>query len=257
LDLTAGGITMEQVEPSVASSIQPATPLSRTAPQMNDELKAKCDRIRELLGKATADDIYTRYQVGRLVVEVMDNEATYGSASVKRMAKALHQGYKTLYRHAEVARSFEPKELDEIVRSAKDQRLCWSHLAELALVESKAERDELLQATIAEKLSVPRLRRLISPPPAKPPADRSEAGGIQAGVTELRSMAETFVSKAGIWNEQVFVPLKESSDAASPAVVEDMRLALTELARLEEAVTSTKQQLEAALAAAAGSEAAA
>ena len=147
-------------------------------------LRGVCERIRSLLATATAADVDTRYRVGRMLLQVKRAPGSYGAGAVETLARELGRDAATLYRYALVPELWSAREMKLLVarRTPAGEPLSWSHLVELARVESDPLREQLTELALRDGLSVRELVRRI------------EAAGEEAGHTRQPSLRETLVS---------------------------------------------------------------
>jgi hypothetical protein len=136
----------------------------RRPDQMRPELKEQCDRIRELLANNERDTVLARYQVGAIVAKVKSEDATYGTAAVDQLAKALGLDSTTLYDFAKVADEWEESGIEDLMgrTGARGLPLTWSHLVELVRVTDRTSRQQLIQEVLKEQMTVRVLRERIS-----------------------------------------------------------------------------------------------
>lgn len=130
---------------------------------MNTALRAVYQSIRDLLARASRDEVRNRFQVGVLVAEVKRWPNKYGNGAVAALAKALSQDTQTLYRCATVAECWSVSQLDTLVLRHDEygQPLSWSHFVLLANVSPARERKELFERCLNHSLSVRELVALI------------------------------------------------------------------------------------------------
>lgn len=136
-----------------------------TAPDTQERpsaLRARIQTLRELLRAAPLDNV-GRHRVGTVVAELKAQPEVYGVGAVQLVASALAQDEASLYRHARGAERWTLSEFEALLarRMRDGSAPTWSHLVVLASVESKARRNQLLERTIGESLSVRRLEEVV------------------------------------------------------------------------------------------------
>ena len=126
-------------------------------------LRGVCERIRSLLASATAADVDSRYRVGRLLLQVKRAPGSYGVAAVETLARELGRDAATLYRYALVPQRWSAREMKLLGArlTPSGEPLSWSHLVELARVESEPLRGQLADLALRDGLSVRELARRI------------------------------------------------------------------------------------------------
>jgi hypothetical protein len=147
---SSGGSPM--VTPSTALEIHDASAFDH-----------KCEAIRQLLASATCDEARVRYRVGVHVREIMCDETKYGGRAVVRLAEAIDRDAATLYRYALVPERWNESAFSELLelRTPRGEPLSWTHLVELASVDSDDERTALTMRALREGLSARALASLL------------------------------------------------------------------------------------------------
>ena len=72
--------------------------------EMSLALRRAYEQIRERLTKATVNDILSRYDVGKIINTVMNNETKYGADAAQKLATALDITLASLYQCRQGAR---------------------------------------------------------------------------------------------------------------------------------------------------------
>jgi hypothetical protein len=129
---------------------------------MNGPLREAYDSIRELLAHAGRVEVRTRHEIGAIIAEVKRSRHKYGARAVPQLSDALGTDEQTLYRCATIAETWTRAQMDALLErtTPQGQPLTWSHFVLLTGVASPARRDELLDRSLRENLSVRRLSAL-------------------------------------------------------------------------------------------------
>ena len=159
-------------------------------------LRGVCERIRSLLATATAADVDTRYRVGRMLLQVKRAPGSYGAGAVETLARELGRDAATLYRYALVPELWSAREMKLLLarRTPAGEPLSWSHLVELARVESGTLRDQLTEVALRDGLSVRDLVRRIdaaSEEAGQPPRQPS----LRENLVSLTMLAERLAAQ--------------------------------------------------------------
>jgi len=162
---------------------------------MNAALRKQCGVLRRLFARAGADEIRTRYRIAAIVLSVQRRADRYGARAVDRLGAALRCDRATLYRHGQVAKCFERRALDDILRRASRRapNFSWSHLVLLAGVDEAGERARFLEQALSG-LSVRELERAMQEREAVP-----SSGSLTAlALRRLCAATELFKGRASI-----------------------------------------------------------
>jgi hypothetical protein len=132
---------------------------NQTHGSLNAALRAQCARIQELLRKAAADEVETRYEIGATIVVIQSDETKYGKRAVSQVSLEVGYSVATLYRYGAVARQWSPSEICELRDrlNTHGEPLLWGHLTELTRVPKTWRRWS--EKTLAESWSTLRLAR--------------------------------------------------------------------------------------------------
>ena len=133
----------------------------RAGDAMNASLLREYKQIRARM-RSGATTIEVRHAIGRIVAVVRADPERYGKRAVAALATALGRDEATLYRFAQVAARWTTEELAAwIARGrASGHPLSWWHLVKASAIPRKRDREELLERSIDEGLSVRALGRL-------------------------------------------------------------------------------------------------
>ena len=196
--------------------------VERSVKRLSPALQARYLKLQKLFDEVATSEVKVRYEIGVIVAEVMAAKDKYGTDAVGALAKALGKNKATLYRAAEVMRTWTKRDLTALLRrkNIHGLPLTWSHLVELSLVDSKDERDELISRALEHGLTVRDIVMMIRKrrmPGARVPLTLGERLAT-SGLRQMVSMAQTLAHKAERWDEDVFVQLRD--DALTPDVTE-------------------------------------
>jgi putative transposase len=128
-------------------------------------------RIVVLFARRDAKGIGVRYEIGNQVSVLCRDPNSYGRRVVKRLAKRIDRGARTLYDYCRVAEQWEPSEIDALVerRMPRGKALLWAHLRAVARDDlSAAERREWIETALELGLGARRLSEVIDSESASP-----------------------------------------------------------------------------------------
>ena len=179
---------------------------------MNVALRAAYETIRDLLAKASRDEVRNRYRAGELVADIKRMPNKYGRCAVAQLATALCQDAQTLYRCATVAECWTASQLEALLQSNNEygQPLSWSHFVVLAGVTSARERKELFERCVAQSLSVRALTALIDL--RRRSRNRVEPSGASAALEQLVRVTQRLVEGASRAHQDLLAELRNAPD---------------------------------------------
>ncbi|WP_394822128.1 hypothetical protein [Pendulispora albinea] len=192
-----------------------------------------------MLAEATGKDVRARYRIGRLIKDVKGSEQRYGARAVKNLAAALGRDEATLYRFALVAEAWTEEDLDVLLarKTPHGEPLSFSHLVELAQIQDKNRRSEMLEFALSYGASVRELIDAI----ADPGAERTDNNGadpapsIDSLLRRVASTCDAVQRKIEI-SERLLSQLERSTDPKSTNSIDEL---------LSRAVSSQRAILEA------------
>jgi len=140
------------------------------------------ERLLVVVAETALEEAKRRYEIGRMVRPVMEEEKKYGKRSVEALATLLGFDKSTLHDYAKVAKTWEASEFGALLKrkTPAGLGLRFSHFVVIAEVGDDRRRKTLLAQTITQSLTVRHLKELVHPsgkPDAAPkqattPADR-------------------------------------------------------------------------------------
>jgi hypothetical protein len=133
---------------------------------MNDALRAKTLKIRELVGSEIVGLFQSRYELGSIMLDIKEHPETYDGMSDIQLAQFFGESGKTLYAEARRIRErYNPERFAEIVNAVNPQtgaRLHYKHLAILLRIEDDKESDKALDACLEAGWSTKELADYVS-----------------------------------------------------------------------------------------------
>lgn len=202
--------------------------------EMSEELREKYRLIRQQLVSADQNDLLMRHGIGMEVVEVLDNESTYGSKAIVQLSQALggDMSEGELYHYAQLARAYSEEELTKLTlrRTAKGNAISWTKLREVLPLEP-GQRRSLLKRLFEEDLTVRELaqakKELLGGGarsgrgPSVPRTPLAACDQIHKLVGEMRKRAE-------YWEDALFAKIREQSldELADQDVLRDRLLSV-------------------------------
>ena len=223
--------------------------------EMNSPLRHQYEAIRDLFSRAVTTDARARREVGASILEIKTAPGKYGTGGVALLARALGRDVATLYRYAQVAACWSTGELEKIL-SAKDpamQSLSWSHLVELAAVDSVQFRKALLKEALECGLSVRELVGRIREGRPQPTETPDEETRLSANLRELAATFERFQKSGLEWDEASLTRLaKPSREECTPETLRLLERALKAQSMTADACHRNVERLTAARAHVAG-----
>jgi hypothetical protein len=168
-----------------------ATRARRAIDAMNASLRARYQTLRELLDASGGESIEVRHRIGRVVMQITNDTDEYGTRALALLASALSRDATSLYRYGHVASRWSEDEIARVVerRNRAGARISWSHLVELSTVAGRKEREELLERTFAEALSVRDLVRVVRSREKARRARAAPAIAIERWIDEVAQMS--------------------------------------------------------------------
>jgi hypothetical protein len=196
------GATPVDAYPDRRSKEALSEPPAHVLREMNGALRQAYEKIRNLLVRASRDEVRCRYEVGLLVAEVKQSEHKYGARAVPLLGAALGTGVQTLYRCATVAERWTERQVEALLEQTNQhgQPLSWSHFVALSSVSPLRRRAELADRTLREGLSVRQVATL-----AEAKATSRKADGA---LEKLLAATERWWSLASAFYDQVFEELE-------------------------------------------------
>ncbi len=172
------------------------------------------ERLLKVVAETTREEASRRYDIGKLVRQVRDDEEKYGKRSVEALAMLLRFDKSTLHDYANVATTWDDKEFKALLKkkTALGLGLRFSHLVVLAQVDDGRGRNALITRALAQNLTVRQLAEIVragaaadgdaaaSEPSAPTPADvirrvslrwETAADEIDRDTRELVQLAST------------------------------------------------------------------
>jgi hypothetical protein len=211
------------------------------------EFARKCEAIRELLAIATSDEARVRYRVGVHVLEIKSDERKYGERGVVRLSEAIERDAATLYRYALVPERWNEAAFAELLelQTARGEPLSWTHMVELAAVESDAERSALTMRAVREGLSARALASLIRDglrPPSRTGLTRLKGIAVSLSGAKRRAMHafELLDSVAQVSPESVSLTDVCEIEAIERELLQVLREGHQRLEALRARLTSTR-----------------
>lgn len=134
----------------------------KSVDEMNSELRNARDAIHKLLISGDSQQAEACYEVGRLVLEVKNNENKYGKEGVKLLSRDLGHRKDFFYDCARVVETWSKPDFDELMHREGEngKHLSFSHLVEL-LQEKDEDREARINEVLDEGLSVRVMRERI------------------------------------------------------------------------------------------------
>jgi hypothetical protein len=211
-----------------AKSAEPKLTPKQALERMNEELRSRCEKLREELADKSRPDVLTRYRLGELVKQAGESAEKYGKGAVEQVARAFGLDSAVLYNYANVAKVWTHKEVEERLGSAAEAGvpLSITHLVRISSVE-KVHHEKLFEAIQGEGLSVKELSRRIV---------QLTGAGEGAGAISLGS----FWTAGDAWLKQV-----KSWDSELPDLLTPDRLTAARVKHLVVAVQNHRAVLKA------------
>lgn len=216
---------------------------------MPTALQKVAEQMEGKLAKGAQGVVLIRYDLGGMVNTIVEEEGTYGSGAVEKLAKYLGEKATTLYALKDFASSFERNYVGEyMLKPMADGRyLTESHWLTLRQVKKVSDREKLLKQAMREAWSANQLEDEIRSGAVQTKNVRS--GGRKpntptspmAGLQKMFSLSQGLANFIEVAEEAVF----EKIDEASPDNISDVLL--EKLESTKETAAAVKEKLEATL----------
>lgn len=218
--------------------------------EMKPETREIAKEFHGKLGECARGIVMVKYDIGRRIAAIVQDEDTYGTNAVEELASYLSipGGAATLYDCKGVATAFDRKFVQEL--SAKPMRdgtfLAIQHWINLTQLSSAKDREKMLKWTIANSASAADLAREIAAGQGGKVKAHARAGGRKpaqptspvAGLLKVGSIGKQFTNFAEAVEDSVF-------EAIDKMPVDRMNEALLEkLQSTRETVEGTKERTE-------------
>lgn len=220
--------------------------------EANEDFKALHTQIRELLAAEGANIIRSRYRIGELLEDMLNEENKYGSKCVQRMEIALGYEKDIIYQSLRFRKRYDPEEVDRLLtaRTKVGDPVMWTHVVHLSTVEDSEERNKLQQTILDNNLTPAQLLAYMQ---KKQGGKKSHGGRPLARPKSLRGFVDQQFAvldqllnrKAKVWagvekvGEQSFFDLLNSTP---PEKVDSSML--TELEQLENKYENASVELD-------------
>lgn len=191
----------------------------------NGALAKVYERLLKIVAETTLEEARRRYDIGRLVRQVMEDEKKYGKRSVETLATLLRFDKSTLRDYASVAKTWNTNEFNAVLRrkTAAGLGLRFSHLVVLAQVADGRRREALITRTLEESLTVRQLKELVHPsvtggdgtseaPPTAAEAISRVAARWEAAADEIGRETRELVRLASSRTPEVLVLVRAAAD---------------------------------------------
>lgn len=160
LERAANRLLRDLVEPSPAADAASRPPVvvrDGVRDGRATALETRIVQLRRLAAQPASDSM--RYAIGAVVKELKSHPDTYGDNAVSTAAAAIGEDQAGLYRFARVAERWTSREA-RVLLSGKG--IMWSHLVELARIDSPAVRANLLRRIRRERMPMRDVHVLVS-----------------------------------------------------------------------------------------------
>ena len=163
--------------------------------EMSPQLRKKYVAIGEHLGGNVRRTLGARYEIGVVVRDIVEDEATYGAGAMRLICDALGLKKTSLYDAASVARRWSREAFRDRMDKPTLHRvpLSFSHFVVLAEVDDAARRDELLDIARREGLVVRELRNLARQASRKDATPRASSA-LESSVRLASALVKSGVS---------------------------------------------------------------
>jgi hypothetical protein len=221
---------------------------------MDAAFAEECVAIRELMARATRDEVAARHQIGLRLRRLKSLPDKYGEHAVDRVANELGVGTATLYRCATVAGNWTSAELHILMKRTNraGEPLSWSHLLALTHAHSAQLRQRWAERCLDESWSVRELRQHITGAVAAQPGEEGQS--VRAALTEGIQSASRAAIQLGIFVEALESRLADEGGderlvSRAIATFENLRTQVeASLGKLRDASTGSHRRLRVATA---------
>ena len=212
---------------------------------LNPSIKTRleAERIKKILANANIPELNAKYAAAVIIAEVKNKHAVYGEGAVAKLDEVLKIGKTWLYGSAKVAEVWSQTEFDGLVQRAQkaDGLLSWSHLVEIAALESPTARDHMLKEVLERGMSVDELqtnvkdaKRARSSGKSKTKASTAAGSGKVTTVTKLlagtvKSLAKSKPENASRAALEAMVRQCQAAEETAKLVRERFEKAIAEM----------------------------
>jgi hypothetical protein len=150
-------VSTEEYAPDSARSPDTSHATQRARRGMPSRVSAVAEHIRERLAEAAVQDMWARYDLGRIVHQIRYDESGHFTArTVLNLAREFQLHLSRLSRYSRVAETIGPREFAEYMgmRNSWGQPLTWSHIERIAEIRDVDLRRRCAEEVISGLLSV-------------------------------------------------------------------------------------------------------
>jgi hypothetical protein len=219
----------------------------------NPDLLKVFNRIRGKYNEITASDVMGRYDIGKEVDRVVNDENKFGSSAVSKMAEALLLNDSDLYKWKDMATTWTAEEIKELATSktATGNPLTVFHLTTLASLPDTKLRDKLLARCYKEGISARDLATIVT---AKIGTRTNNPNGRKivlrspsAGTGQMLKLSEKWLNYSEAVDEMVFEPIdKKADEFATSDLAECLQKLLDASVEVRDAADANITKLESA-----------
>lgn len=141
----------------------PTLAQSQLVESMNQPLRVECRAIETILKDEEKNNLIAEHSLGKLVAK-LQNEATYGSRAILKVAAVCGVDPSRLYRAAQFYEIFtDRKQIEKLMARRGDggYRFSWSHVLAIIPVEGVDRRAEVIEVAFRDRLTAKDLYRYI------------------------------------------------------------------------------------------------
>jgi len=188
-----------------------------------DEMPEELQEVAQLIDKndtmTLKGGLKLKHRAGVRLMEVKNNPTTYGFDSSEKLAAYFNCSLDYLYKLAKFAETYSEEEITETAKLVVEHsaHVTYSHLSEIATVDSPKRRRELLDQLLAQRQSVRQLRAVIA---AENPKRKLGGGRKPKRFTSLPAALQSMVKvttgyrkKMEVLGEDLFDRIDELSPA--------------------------------------------
>jgi hypothetical protein len=205
------------------------------------------------LAKGASGVVLIKYDLGAMIHQVVEDEGSYGSKAVEKLAAYLGERATTLYNLRDFAASFDREYVEEWTKKpmADGGYMTESHWMSLRQVAKVSDRERLLKQTLSKSYSANELETEIRSGAVKTKNVRS--GGRRpskptsplAGLHKFNGLAISLFNYGETVEETVFEQIDDiSSDNVSPALLEKLKTTKDTTEKLRERLDENIEHLE-------------
>lgn len=180
---------------------QSGAALSRAERTATDDLKREVAEIRTEIGKLTADNIKTRWHIGRRIRTIVtDTTGKYGvdpKAEIEALMPLSRDGIRPM---VQLAAQFEEADIDALLahrHPVTNEGVTWSHLAAISRVRDKTKALKFVERAVTKGWSSKELVEEIVRDQGGP---RSKGGRKPAKQETLAACLSAIISKTNEWS---------------------------------------------------------